>query len=100
MVLRSSRQGAPGIRLMHPRTGTCTRLACIAALALATPAIAIPVSLYQRVEETMVNAAALANRFTGTELRLDVAAPAGRAIGSSFTWYGFHDGNGAGGQNG
>ncbi len=67
----------------------------------ATPhAAAINVSLYQRVEETMVNANAFANRFTETELRLAVTAPAGRALGSAFTWYGFHDGDGGGGQNG
>ncbi len=61
---------------------------------------AVGVSLYQRVEETMVNAASFANPFTDTELRLAVSAPAGRGLGADFTWYGFHDGNGAGGQNG
>ncbi len=58
------------------------------------------VNLYQRVEESMTNATSLGNPFTDTELRLTVTAPAGRALGSAFTWYGFHDGNGTGGQNG
>lgn len=58
------------------------------------------VNLYRRIEERIANAAPFDNPFTDTELRLDVAAPAGRPLGASFTWYGFHDGDGAGGQAG
>ena len=59
-----------------------------------------PVKLYERVEETMTNTTSFANPFTETELRLDVTAPSGRKLGSSFTWYGFYDGDGEGGQDG
>ena len=58
------------------------------------------VNLYQRSEEVMTNTTTFANPFTDTELRLSVVAPSGRPLGSSFTWYGFYDGNGAGGQTG
>ncbi|MBS3734469.1 MAG: DUF5060 domain-containing protein [Phycisphaerae bacterium] len=58
------------------------------------------VTLYERVEERMTNSASFDNPFTDTELRLDVSAPAGRRLGSKFTWYGFHDGDGKGGQDG
>ncbi len=58
------------------------------------------VSLYDMVEEPMVNETAFANPFTDTELRLSVAAPPERKKGDSFAWYGFHDGDGEGGQEG
>jgi len=58
------------------------------------------VKLYQLVEERMTNDSAFANPFTDTELRLAVRAPVGRKLGTSFTWYGFFDGEGAGGQRG
>ncbi len=64
------------------------------------PSQAADVSLYERLEQAMTNTTSFANPFTETELRLDVTTPAGRARGSSFTWYGFHDGNGQGGQSG
>src|SRR3989339_177812 len=57
--------------------------------------------LYERVEETMTwPGHGLSNPFTGVELRLVITAPATRSLGSSFTFYGFHDGNGSGGQTG
>ena len=58
------------------------------------------VKLYERVEETMTNSTSFNNPFTETELRLDVTAPSGRKLGSEFTWYGFHDGDGTGGIEG
>jgi hypothetical protein len=58
------------------------------------------VRLYQLVEETMTNDGQFGNPFTDTELRLQVAAPARRQLGRSFTWYGFYDGDGKGGQTG
>jgi len=74
-------------------------------------ALAVPVStvfgvspkataLYERVEEAMTNDTAFDNPFTDTELRLEVTAPEGRKLGSRFRWYGFHDGDGKGGQKG
>src|SRR5262249_50315513 len=57
-------------------------------------------TLYERIEETMPNDRQFNNPFTDTELRLTVNAPADRPLGSSFTWYGFHDGDGSGGQRG
>lgn len=59
-----------------------------------------PVSLYDMVEESIVNTQSFSNPFTDTELRLMVTAPANREKGSSFPWYGFHDGDGNGNQNG
>ena len=56
--------------------------------------------LYERVEETITNSTAFSNPFTDTELRLQVTAPSGRPLATSFTWYGFHDGDGSGGQTG
>lgn len=61
---------------------------------------AYDVLLYEMVEETMTNGTSFSNPFADTELRLAVSAPTGRPLGESFTWYGFHDGNGAGGQTG
>ena len=58
------------------------------------------VYLYQKVEETMVNSNTFSNPFTETELRLQVTAPGARPLGSSFTFFGFHDGDGNGGQTG
>ena len=58
------------------------------------------VKLYEHVEETMTNSTSFNNPFTETELRLDVTAPSGRSLGSEFTWYGFYDGDGNGGQDG
>jgi hypothetical protein len=64
-------------------------------------ALAVETALrYQRVEQTLVNTGSFSNPFTQTELRLSVTAPPGRPLGSTFTWYGFHDGNGSGGQAG
>jgi len=58
------------------------------------------VLLYQKLEESMVNEEIFSNPFTDTELRLHVSAPSGRQLGSSFTFFGFHDGDGQGGQDG
>ena len=58
------------------------------------------VNLYERVEETITNGTSFDNPFMDTELRLDVTAPSGRELGSEFTWYGFYDGDGNGGQDG
>jgi hypothetical protein len=57
-------------------------------------------ALYEMVEESMTNDASVENPFTDTELRLEVTAPEGRRLGSRFRWYGFHDGDGKGGQKG
>lgn len=42
----------------------------------------------------------LENPFTDAELRLKITAPENREGGSEFTFFGFYDGNGEGGQNG
>jgi hypothetical protein len=52
------------------------------------------------VEEVVTNDASFDNPFTDTELRLEVTAPKDRRLGSRFRWYGFHDGDGKGGQKG
>ena len=85
----------------------CTRgstAACAIGITLLLRAVAVfsqtGVKLYEHVEETMTNSTSFGNPFTDTELRLDVTAPSGRKLGSEFTWYGFHDGDGSGGQDG
>ncbi len=103
MVSNSSRRFrqsifvSPTLRVGHPALRT---LVLILALLSSSGCAVRTIPLYQRVEETMTNETKFANLFTETELRLDVAAPAGRKLGSSFTWYGFHDGDGAGHQVG
>ncbi|NBC83567.1 MAG: DUF5060 domain-containing protein [Bacteroidetes bacterium] len=51
-------------------------------------------------EEKMEYKGEYDNPFTDVELRLQVKAPEERAKGSEFSWYGFHDGDGKGNQNG
>jgi hypothetical protein len=57
-------------------------------------------ALYEMVQEAMTNDGSFDNPFTETELRLEVAAPNERRLGDRFRWYGFHDGDGKGGQQG
>jgi hypothetical protein len=83
-----------------------TRLAfaAVAAIAMAASATAgaspQTTRLYEMVEVSMINDASFDNPFVDTELRLDVTAPKDRKLGSRFRWYGFHDGDGKGGQKG
>ena len=90
--------------MYSPRVARGGLAACIAgAILLLCSVVAFAqteAKLYERVEETMTNSTSFDNPFTDTELRLDVTAPSGRSLGSEFTWYGFHDGNGNGGQDG
>lgn len=88
------------MRALSRRFNALVHLAVWLALCFAPNALAVNVQLYQRVEESITNPTSFSNPFIDTELRLSVAAPSSRALGASFTWYGFHDGDGAGGQSG
>lgn len=62
-------------------------------------------NLYQMREEVITNTTSYSNKFADTELRLTVTPPIGRTVNGQtldqpFTWYGFHDGDGSGGQVG
>jgi len=74
----------------------------VLALGVSTAAGASPTAaaLYEMVEESMTNDTSFENPFTDTELRLEVTAPDDRKLGSEFRWYGFHDGDGKGNQEG
>ena len=74
--------------------------AFLAVVLAAANASVAPAFLYQRIEESLSNNQFFDNPFIETELRLQVTAPSGRPLGEAFTWYGFYDGDGAGGQNG
>ncbi len=91
----------------HRGTGSAVRrrtsVIIVAWAACWVPSVAFcqtAVKLYEMVEVSMTNDTSFDNPFTDTELRLNVSAPAGRRLGREFTWYGFHDGDGKGGQKG
>jgi hypothetical protein len=80
-------------------------VACAFAVLSVTAAEAMsqtPARLYEMIEESMTHPkpASYDNPFTDAELRLQVEAPDDRELGSEFRWYGFHDGDGKGGQDG
>lgn len=90
------------IRPLLVRPGRCllaSLFLCLILLGLESGA-AVPVTCFGMVEETMENPAGFGNPFTETELRLEVQAPPERKPLPAFTWYGFHDGDGKGGQDG
>jgi hypothetical protein len=76
-------------------------LLCLLAASLARAAAPAKATLYKVVEESLSFAApAGANPFSDIDLDLAVEAPPARALGARFAWFGFHDGDGRGGQSG
>jgi hypothetical protein len=76
-------------------------LAFVCLLAATRARAQTPASLYQTIEASLAYAApAGAHPFDDIDLDLIVEAPSTRALGQRFTWFGFYDGDGRGGQTG